>query len=858
MPWILRILVQCFLIISLPYQLISQQSAPNILLIIADDMGSDVTNGFGFEGEKPVTPHLDGLRESGVIFSNCWATPQCSPTRAAIISGKYGINTGVMRPPGPLDPIHTSVFTRIKELSPYDYQVAAIGKWHVGGNNNDNHPAETGVDHFEGTLSGAVPDYYDWTKITNGESSPVTDYATSHLTDASIDWIADQEDNPWLLWLAHFAPHAPLQIPPDGLYTTEPTNNRTTYFSMIEAMDHEIGRLLESMDQETRDNTIILFVGDNGTTNSGSTFYPRGHVKGSIYEGGLRVPLIASGKLVDRIGETEAGLVQAADLHATILELAGVSLPGGIDNSLSIKSHLSCEGQELREIMYSDYDDSNILLWATRTERYKLIEDAAGNQEFYDVIEDILEEDNLINSLTPEQQEIKERLETEAQVIRNGWSCNDGIQNGTETAIDDCDSDCAEVDILSTENIGCCESPSFPSVFYEFEEGGQRMLYTNTYPNHDFCFNNQIPAPNYKLYRVSREPRVTGELTSVTRENGRPANFFGVALNGIFMMPTPALPFVFENTATGEYNWDWVFEPTVNQGSGSELVSLDCASAHTNSNGYHYHGNMFEYVEQLRSGISTTDEVPSEPLQVGWASDGFPIMYRFGPDKDGNLRELHPSFQLKSGLRPGDGISAPCGAYSGKYSADYEYICGKGDLDQCNGINVPITLTTVLGQETFEYYYVVTSDYPQFSRCMVGEFSEDFSNSAPSLEGEDLDMDGFIDTYDCDDTDPNINPLAEEINNNDIDENCDGLLTTTLDLSDQGFAIHPNPNSGEFWVELPSQGEFNLKLTSISGKVIVEKNKSGRVEFSDLSLGTYILSAYRKGQLLGSSKIIVQ
>jgi len=857
MPSIFRFLVQCILVITLPYQLICQQAAPNILLIIADDMGSDVTNGFGFEGDKPITPQLDQLRESGVLFSNCWATPQCSPTRAAIISGKYGINTGVMRPPGPLDPSHTSVFTRIKQLSPYDYQVAAIGKWHIGGNNNLNHPAESGVDYFEGTLAGAVDDYYDWTKITNGVSSRVTEYATSHLTDASIDWIAEQ-DKPWFLWLAHYAPHSPLQIPPDGLYTTEPTDDRSIYFSMIEAMDHEIGRLIDSMDQETRENTIILFVGDNGTTATGSTFYPRRHVKGSIYEGGLRVPLIASGKLVDRPGETEDGLVQAADLHATILELAGVALPGGIDNSLSIKSQLTCEEQVLREIIYSDYNDGNTLLWATRTERYKLIEDAEGNQEFYDVVDDILEENNLINDLTTEQQAIKERLAAEAQTIRSGWSCNDGIQNGDESAIDDCDSDCDEVDVLSTENIGCCESPTAPSVFYEYEESGQRMLYTNTYPSHDFCYNNQMPEPNYKLYRLPLEPRVTGELTSVTRENGRPANFFGVALNGIFMMPTPALPFVFENTTTGEYNWDWVFEPTVNQGSGSELVSLDCASAHTNSNGYHYHGNMFEYVEQLRSGISTTTEVPIAPLQVGWASDGFPILYRFGPDQEGNLRELHPSFQLRSGLRPGDGISAPCGAYSGKYSADYAYICGKGDLDQCNGINVPVTLTTALGQETFEYYYVVTSDYPQFSRCMVGEFSEDFTNTAPSLEGEDLDMDGFIDTYDCDDTDPSINPLAEEILDNDIDENCDGFLTTTLDLSNQGFVIHPNPNSGEFWVELPSHSIYNLKLTSISGQLIAEKTQSRRAVFSDLSLGTYILNAYHNGQLLGTSKIVVQ
>ena len=845
------------LLLSLTTTLSAQQAAPNILLIIADDMGSDVTNGFGIPGQKPVTPNLDALVDSGVIFTNCWATPQCSPTRAAILSGKYGIKTGVMRPPGPLNPIHTSIFTRIRESSPVDYEMATIGKWHLG-NNNFDHPEQSGVEHFEGVSTGGVNDYYNWTKTSNGETEDISEYVTTHFTNAAIDWIGEQSQ-PWFLWLSHIAPHVPLQTPPAGTFTTDPVDNRRTYYSMIESMDYEIGRLLASMDQATRDNTIIFFVGDNGTTANGSTFYPRGHNKGSIYEGGLRVPLIASGKLVDRIGETETALVQAADLYSTIIELAGVPLPGGLNNSLSIKPHLACADQQLREIMYSDYDDDGVLFWALRTDRYKLIENENGDQEFYDVIDDLIEANNLIDNLTAEQEEIKNRLQAEAQIIRSAWSCNDGIQNGNETAIDDCDSDCDEVDVLSTENIGCCDTPSLPSVYYEYAEDDRRVIYTNTYPSHDFCFNNnREPEPNYKLYSVERNPSISGQLTSTTRENGMPANFYGIALNGIFMMPTPALPFVWENTATGEYNWDWVFEPTLNQGPGMDQVTLDCASAHSNSNGYHYHGNMFEYVEQLRSGISTTRDIPSEPLQVGWSSDGFPIMYRFGPDKDGNIRELAPSFQLKSGLRPGDGVSEPCGAYTGKYSADYAYICGKGDLDQCNGIEAPITLTTALGTETFEYYYVVTSDYPQIGRCMVGNFSDDFRNNAPSLEGDDIDMDGFIASFDCDDTDPNINPLSEEIFGNDIDENCDGFLTASVDLTDLGFTINANPNNGQFWIATPSNKKYELQLLNVNGQLILRKSGQGKVLFDNLTVGTYILQVSIGHVSLGATKIFVQ
>lgn len=434
----MRSLTLClFLLISF-YQNIAQDQRPNILLIIADDMGIDVLNGYGVSGNKPVTPHLDSLRESGINFTNCWTAPQCTPTRAAIMSGKFGIKTGVMDPPGPLDIEHTSIFNRVKADPSIDYNMAVIGKWHLaGGGNNLDQPSEHGVDHYEGLFDSGVEDYYEWTKVTNGESETITEYTTSHLTDAAIDWI-DQQESPWFLWLAHAAPHSPLQAPPEGLYSTSPENNRTTYYSMIEAMDHEIGRLIDNIAPAERENTIIFFIGDNGTPGNTSPFYPRNHAKSSIYEGGVRVPFFASGSGISRSGIDEDALVHSADLHATVLSLMGMEFEGGVNNSLDLMPLFNEGGTIPRTINYIDYDDDGLLVWATRTDRYKLIEDENGNQEFYDVIEDLLEENNLIDALTADQQLIKEMLETEAQIIRNDWSCSDGILNGDETSIDDC------------------------------------------------------------------------------------------------------------------------------------------------------------------------------------------------------------------------------------------------------------------------------------------------------------------------------------------------------------------------------------------------------------------------------------
>jgi len=602
----INVLLAFFLIGLSP--IISQNDKPNILLIIADDMGTDIMNGYEESQRMPTTPVLDSLRANGITYMNAWSSPVCSPTRSSIMSGKFGIKTGVMNVPGNLDVAdHNSIFKSLKDFSGDTYANAVIGKWHISSPVNLNHPMEHSVDHYEGVISGAVQDYYMWQKTTNGELSQEIEYVTSHFTNAAIDWIAAQ-DQPWFLWHAHVAPHSPFHIPPEGLFSIENTNgNLNKYIAAIEALDHEIGRLINSMDDETRENTIILFIGDNGTPGQVVQNFANNHAKGSLYEGGINVPMVVSGKGVTRLNEIEEGLVQVSDIHATVLELTGNQLQGGIHNSLSIKSSFVCDGMISRPYIYSDLINNNtsILSWAIRNEQYKLIENENGDIEFYDVVSDVLEENNLIGSLTTAQQIILSELQNEAAMIRSEWSCNDGIQNGDEEGIDDCDANCGDDDSLSFTNIGCCDTPVEPSVYYEFEESGQRNIYSNNFPNHNYCYNpNNLPFQKYYNFKLDLNPMVTNEITSILRDNGRPDRYFGVALNGCVMAPAPAAPFIFENPNTGEFNWDWVFEPTTNQGDGMGLVKLDCASAHTGPQGYHYHGEMFEYLETTIPGIS--------------------------------------------------------------------------------------------------------------------------------------------------------------------------------------------------------------------------------------------------------------
>jgi len=853
----MKIIITCLSIILCYTQAIGQQSSPNILLIIADDLGIDAIEGFGINTETPNTPNLDNLRAKGLSFTNTWATPQCTPTRAAIMSGKHGINTGVMRPPGNLDLEHESIFNYIKNNSNSDYATAVIGKWHISNPVDYDHPAQHGIGHYEGFFTAEVNDYYNWEKIENGESILIEEYATTNLTNSAIDWIGEQ-DQPWFLWLAHVAPHKPWHVPPTGLYSIDnPTSNTQKYQAAIEAMDHEIGRLIDNIDQDQLDNTVIIFIGDNGTPNPVLQHYPDGHSKSSVYEGGLRVPMLIAGKGVSRMGEVENGLSQVTDLYSTIVELTSGPINGGVHNSLSLKPSMSCASAIKRQFLYSDYKNGNTLEWAIRNEQYKMIKDEDGNIQFFDISMDILEENNLYPNLTTAQSLILNALEAEADIIRTGWSCEDGIQNGNESTIDDCDNDCNDFDELNFENVGCCATPEVPSVFYEFVENDTRSIYSNGFPNHAYCFNsNNIPEQIYHLFVLDRTPTIADEITSVLGNTGRPARYFGVAMNGVIYAPAPATPFIFENPNTGQYNWDWVFEPTNNQGQGMGLVSLDCASAHTGPQGYHYHGEMFEYLETTNPGVTALAN-SEQVLQVGWASDGFPILYKFGPDAEGNIKELRPSYQLISGLRPGDGIEEPCGPYTGKYVNDYEYKCGKGDLDECNGIAQQITLTTSEGEETFDYFYVITSEFPQVSRCLVGTVSPDFENNVDPLTGVDDDGDGFLSIYDCDDNNPDINPNAIEIEGNDIDENCDGQITAVTDLSELGFAIGPNPNKGRFEITCNDDERFDVEIIDKQGRIIKRQSGIGSIIVDGLSPGLYTVVLSQNQQVIGSSKIVV-
>jgi len=203
--------------------------------------------------------------------------------------------------------------------------------------------------------------------------------------------------------------------------------------AMIESVDHEIGRVLSAMDATQRENTLIFFVGDNGTPNSVLQAFPNRRGKGSLYQGGLHVPMIVSGHSVRRAGEREASPVHVLDVYATVLEAVGLEMEGGVNNSFSFLKLLSDGDAEKRPYVISEGFMDGAQAFAIRNDRYKLIETQAGDQQLFDLMTDSFEQNDLTpTGLTAELEAVLNELSDEGRSQTSGWSCNDGILNGAE------------------------------------------------------------------------------------------------------------------------------------------------------------------------------------------------------------------------------------------------------------------------------------------------------------------------------------------------------------------------------------------------------------------------------------------
>lgn len=377
-------------------------SKPNILLIIADDMGLDATPGYAIGSSKPVMPNIQNLIDTGIRFTNFWANPTCTPTRSSILTGKYGFRINMTKVGDVLSTSETSLQKYLTDNSSYNN--ALIGKWHLS--NTADHPNTMGVDYYAGLLSGSAQSYTDWSFTENGQTVNSTEYMTTKFSDLAINWLGNQSD-PWFLWLAYTAPHTPFHLPPSNLHTQSGLSSDQTsidadplpyYMAMLEAMDTEIGRVLSSLSTEELDNTLIIFIGDNGSPNQVVQEYNSNRAKGTVYQGGINVPLIISGKGVTRYNSTEDALINSTDLFATIASIASINVTNTND-SQSFNGLLTDENSSTRDYVYAESGKtSGGSDYTIRNQTHKYIKFDNGTEALYNLSLNPLESPNLLNA----------------------------------------------------------------------------------------------------------------------------------------------------------------------------------------------------------------------------------------------------------------------------------------------------------------------------------------------------------------------------------------------------------------------------------------------------------------------------
>jgi arylsulfatase A-like enzyme len=432
------------------------QTKPNIVLLYIDDLGwTDV----GFIEERYYSPHyyetpnIDALAASGMIFNQAYANaPNCAPSRAAMMSGQYAPRTGIYTVgssargqskerkliPTPNETVLSTDFVTMAEvLKTAGYTTAHMGKWHLG-EGAETGPQGQGFDvNIGGYATGSPPDghFCPWnSKAVGLEVCEDGEYLTDRLGREAVAFIEANKDEPFFLYLAHYAVHTPIQAidsiiqkyqakdPSDG-------HNNPTYAAMIESMDNSVGLVMNKLEElGLTGSTVVVFYADNGGVWSITDNAPLRGGKGMMHEGGIREPFIFKWPGVTQAGSISEVPIIGTDLYPTFMEIAGADKPADyLLDGESIVPLLNNSGQLNRKAIFwhfpaylqsyvaGDGTGGDRTGWRTtpagavRIGDYKLIEYFEyGQLELYNIVEDMGETNNLALEMPGKVFELRE------------------------------------------------------------------------------------------------------------------------------------------------------------------------------------------------------------------------------------------------------------------------------------------------------------------------------------------------------------------------------------------------------------------------------------------------------------------
>jgi arylsulfatase A-like enzyme len=414
---------------------------PNVVLILSDDLGWADLSCYGSSFYE--TPNLDRLASQGIRFTNGYSScPVCSPARAGLLTGKYPARLHLTDwIPGRRQWPHSKLLrlefkqqlpleeiTLAEALKPLGYASASIGKWHLG--REDFYPDKQGFDlNYGGTERGSPPSFYAPFQIPGIQERGPDDYLDDNLTARAEEFIEENRDRPFFLYLPHFAVHLPYGGRKDLIakYKSRPIpekgQNNPVYAAMVESMDHAIGRLMQKLDETgLAENTLVIFTSDNGGLRYEGTRKelvtsnePLRAGKGHCYEGGIRVPFILRWPGRIPAGVTNDTPVITMDCYPTILEACGATRHGGKHDAEPLQP-LFHGGRLRRDALYWHYphysNQGGVPCGGIREGDWKLIEFYEDSRvELFNLRDDIGERRNLVRREAKTAQRLRAKLE---------------------------------------------------------------------------------------------------------------------------------------------------------------------------------------------------------------------------------------------------------------------------------------------------------------------------------------------------------------------------------------------------------------------------------------------------------------
>ena len=356
---------------------------PNVLLVLTDDQGwGDVTchNNVFLD-----TPVMDRLAAEGARFSNFYVDPVCAPTRAALLTGRYAQRAGVTGVTGGMEQLNLDEITIADDFKNAGYATGCFGKWHNGAN-YPYHPLARGFEEFFGFCGGHTNMYFDPTLERNGREEKTSGYIADILTDSAIEFMENNRKEPFFCYVPYNTPHSPFQLP-DKYYDKyaamglDPVT--ASVYGMVENLDHNLGRLLGALDLlGIADNTIVLFIGDNGPAATRYNAGMKGE-KGDPEEGGTKVPCFIrypDAVLPGTIIDTPAAHI---DILPTLVRLAGISHEGVLPlDGLSLAPLFNDSELPERLIFSSFYIHDR---GSVRNDRFRLLLEPGHEPWLYDL-----------------------------------------------------------------------------------------------------------------------------------------------------------------------------------------------------------------------------------------------------------------------------------------------------------------------------------------------------------------------------------------------------------------------------------------------------------------------------------------